>query len=98
MPAEEAPQPLGQASALLRGPLVVSEVVRVHGYARLAQNGPGVVETRLWRLVGEGGFYEVIVVPADPVDAKAGQLALREAPVEVGGGDAGLLFERELVA
>ena len=80
------------------GPFVVCEVVGVYGDAGFAQEGAGVMEAGFGGVLGEGGFYQKVAVPAYAVDAEGGELGLREAPVEVGGGGPGLLFAGELVA
>src|SRR5215218_6838567 len=81
--AEEPAQPVGQACVFVRGPLVVSEIVRVYRDARLAEEGNGVFQTRLGCSIGERGLDQVVAIPADAVDAKACQLVLSKAPVEV---------------
>ena len=83
---------------MLGGPFVVCQVVGVYGDAGLAEEGAGVVEARFGSVSGEGCFYQVVAVPADAVDAQAGEFTFGEAPVEVGGGGPGLFFAGELVA
>src|SRR5918997_6228764 len=82
-PSEEALQPVGQARAFSGGPLVVCQVVGVYRGTGFTEEGAGVPQTRLGGPVGEGGLDQIVAVPADAVDAKACELVLCKAAVEV---------------
>ena len=79
---------------MLRGPFVIRQVVGVYGDAGFAEEGAGVVKACLRGIFGESRFYQVVAVPADAVDAEAGELGLGEAPVEGRGGGPGLWMSR----
>jgi hypothetical protein len=53
----------------------------MHGDARLAEKGAGVVYSGGRYVFGEGGVDEVVAVPPNAVDAQAEELFSCEAPV-----------------
>ena len=68
---------------MVRSPFVIGEVVGVYGDAGLAEEGDGVLQTRFGDSVRKCGFDQVVAVPTDAVDAKACELTLCKAPVEI---------------
>src|ERR687893_1397005 len=73
--AEEAPHPARHAAVTgLGSAFVVQEVVLMHGDARLAEKGAGVVYSGGRYAFGEGGVDEVVAVPPNAVDAQAEEL------------------------